>query len=76
MAVELVIEEDVLWLTCWYAPQGGRSLKDKYSFNDVLKGEWDIHSADDFVICFGIFNLYVGRHIDRLDGVHGVHGMG
>ena len=43
-------EEDVLRLICGYAPQSGRSLEEKHSFYDVLKGEWDMHSAGDLVV--------------------------
>ena len=62
MAVVLVFEEDVLRLICEYAPQSDRS------FYDERKGEWDMHSADDFVMCFGDFNGHIGRHIDGFMG--------
>ena len=39
-------------------------------FYDELKCEWDMHSADDLVMCLGDFNVHVGRHIDGFDGVH------
>ena len=45
-------------------------------FYDELKGEWDMHNADDLVMCFGDFNGHIGRHIDGLDGVHGGYGVG
>ena len=60
-------------LTCWYAPQSGSSLEEKLSFYDELKGEWDMHNADDLAMCFGDFNEHIGRYID---GVHGVSGIG
>ena len=58
----------MLRLLCGYAPQSGRSLEEKQSFNDELKGE---HSAGHLVMCLGDFNGHVGRHIDGLDGVRG-----
>ena len=44
--------------------QSGRSFKEKQSFYDELKGEWDMHSSDDLVMCLDVFNGHVGRHID------------
>ena len=35
-----------------------------------------MHSADDFVICLGDIHGLISRHIDRLDVVHGAHGVG
>ena len=61
------LEEDVLRLICWHAPQSGRSLEEKPSFYDKLKCELDMHSAGDIVMCFGDIN----GHIDGLNGVHG-----
>ena len=68
MTVVVVFEEDVLRLICGYAPQSGRSLDEEQSFYDELKGEWNMHSADDLVMCLGDFNGHVGRYIDGLDG--------
>ena len=34
------------------------------SFYDVLKREWDMHSAGDLVMCFGDFNRHVCWHSD------------
>ena len=72
----VVFEEDVLRFICGYAPQSGRRLEEKQSFYDKLKYVWDMHSADDFVICLGDINGYVGRHNDGFDGVHGGYGVG
>ena len=69
----VAFEEDMLMLICWYAPQNGRSLEEKQSFYDELKCEWNMHSADDLVMCFGDFNGHVCRHIG---GVHGGYGVG
>ena len=65
-------EDEVLRWICGYAPQGGR----KTMFYDELKGEWDMHSAGDLVMCLGDFDGHVGRHIDGFDGIHGGHGVG
>ena len=51
-------------------------MEEKQSFYDELKGEWDMHIADDLVMCLGDFNGYMGRHIGGFDGVHGWHGVG
>ena len=59
-------------LICGYAPQSGRLLEEKHSFYDKLKCEWDMHSADELVMCLGDLNEYVGRHIDRVHGGYGV----
>ena len=51
-------------------------MEEKQSFYDELKGKWDMHSADDLVICLGDFNGHFGRHIDVFDEVHGECGVG
>ena len=76
MSLYVVFEEDVLRLICKCVPQIGRSLEEKQSFYYELKCEWDMHFADDLVICLGDFNGHVGRHIDGLDGVHGGYDVG
>ena len=72
----VVFEEDVLRLICGYAPQSGRSLEEKESICDKLKNEWDMHSADDLVMCLGDLNGHVGRYIDGFDWLHGGYGVG
>ena len=42
------------------------------SFYGVLKGEWDMHSADVLVMCLGDCNGHVGRHIDGVRGGYSV----
>ena len=37
-----------------------------------MKGEWDIHSADDLVIMLGDFNGHIDRHIDGVNRGYGV----
>ena len=76
MIIVVVFEEDVLRLICGYAPQSGRNLKEKQSFYNELKCEWDMHSADDLVMCLGDINGHVGRHINEFDWVHGGYGVG
>ena len=49
----VVFEEDALRLICGDAPQSGRSLEEKQKICDELKCEWDMHSADDLVMCLG-----------------------
>ena len=49
-----------------------RSFEEKTFFYNELQCEWDMHAADDFVMCLGIFNGHVGGHID---GVHSGYGV-
>ena len=71
----VVFEEDVLRLICGYDTQSGRYCG-KQSFCDELKGEWDMFSAGDLVMCLDDFNGHYGRHIDGFDGVIGAYGVG
>ena len=66
----------MLGLICGDAPQSGRSFEEKLSFYAELKCEWDMHSADDLVMCLGDLNRYAGRHNDCFDGVHGGYDAG
>ena len=75
MIVMLFFSEEVLRLICEYAPRSVRSLEEKQSFYDELKGERGAHSAGDFVMHLSGVSGH-GRHIDGLDGVHGVYGVG
>ena len=45
-------------------------------FYDELKCEWDMHSADDSVMCLSDFSRHIGKHIDGFDGVHVGYGKG
>ena len=65
----------MLRLICEYAPQSGRCLEEKQSFYDEQKCEWDMHSADDLVMCLDDINGHVARHNDGFDGVHGGYGV-
>ena len=71
VTVVVVFEEDVLRLIYGYAPQCGRSLEEKKSFYDELKGECNTHNADDLVMCLGDINGHIGMHIDGIRGVYG-----
>ena len=48
----------------------------KDSLYDKLKCEWDMHSADDLVMCLCDLSGHVSRHIDGFDGVRGGYGVG
>ena len=48
----------------------------KNNLYDELKGEWDMHSADDLVMCLSEFSGHIGRHVDGFDGVHGGYDVG
>ena len=58
----------ILKLSCRYAPQSERLKKN--CFHNELKGELDMPSADDLIMCLGDFNEHIGRHIDGFDGFH------
>ena len=73
IAVVLVLEEDDQRLICGYAPQSGRSLEEKQSFHDELKGEWNIHGVVDLVR-LGDSNQHVD--ISGVDGVYREYGVG
>ena len=51
MTLVSVFAEDVVRLTCGYARQSGRCLEEKQPPYDELKCEWDVHSADDLIMC-------------------------
>ena len=42
----------------------------KKSYYDELKGEWDMHSVSDLVMCLGDLSGHVGGYIDGCDGVN------
>ena len=46
-----------------------RKVEEKQSSYDELKGEWDMHSAGDLVMCLCDINGHI-------DGVHGKHCVG
>ena len=48
----------------------------KKQLHDELKDEWNMHSADDLVMCLGEFNGHMQRHIGGYYGVHGGDGIG
>ena len=64
----VLFEVHVLRFICGYVPQRERSVEEKQSLYDELKGEWDMHSVGDSVMCLGGLNGNVGRHIDGFDG--------
>ena len=59
-----------------YAPQNGRSLKEKQSPHDELKCVWHMYYAGHLGMCMDDLTGHVGRHIDGLHGVHGGFGQG
>ena len=54
-----------------YAPLSGRSFEEKLCFYDEWKGELDMPSADDLVVCLGDYEGHMGRCFDEFDCVHG-----
>ena len=57
-------------MICGYDPQSERSLKEKQNFYYELKGECDMHSAGDLVVCLGDLNGHMSSHIDKFDKVY------
>ena len=45
----------------------GILCKVKEVFYDELKGQWDVHSAGDLVMCLGDCNGHVAKHNDGFD---------
>ena len=39
-------------------------VEEEQSFYDELKCKWDMHSADNLIMCLGDVNGHIGRHID------------
>ena len=69
----VVFEEDVLRLICWYALQSGRSWKEKQSFYDKLKCEWDMHLYDlDICILVTLMDTFVGILMDLMGFMEGM----
>ena len=52
----------------WICSAKWKKFGRKAVFYDELKGEWNVHGADDLVMCFGDFNGHMGRHIVEIDG--------
>ena len=75
MIAHVIFEEDMMRLIHGYAPQSEKNCEVN-SLYDELKCEWEMHSADDLVMCLGDFNAHVGKHIDSFDGVYGGYGVG
>ena len=66
----VVFEEDLLRLIYGYAPHSGRGLEEKQSFYDGLKCEWDMHSADDLVMCLVVLmDMLVGMLMGCIKGL-------
>ena len=42
-----------------------QKFREKQAFYK-MKGEWDIHSTDDLVMCFVDFNEHVGGYVDGM----------
>ena len=76
MSMVIVFKEEVMRVICGYAPQSGRTSTEKECFYVEMASEWDVHSADELVLCLGDFNGHVGKWIDGFEGVHGGNGIG
>ena len=53
---------------CGYAAQSGGSLEEIQTFCDEQKGEKDMHSTGDLVMCLVDYNGLLGRHVNGFDG--------
>ena len=72
----LVFEDNVLRLLCGYTPLSEMNFDEKQTFSDELKGDWDMHSVGDLVMCFDDLYEHMGRDIDGSYGVHGMYSVG
>ena len=60
----------MLRLICGYVPQSGRNFRQKQSFYDELKCEWDMHSAHDLLCAWvTLMDTLVGILMDSMDGM-------
>ena len=51
-------------------------MEEKPSYYDELNCEWDMHSADNLVVCLGHLKGHVGRHFDGcMEGMVLVRGI-
>ena len=71
----VAFEEDVSRMICGHVLQSSKGRK-KNTIYYEMKGEWDIHNAEDLVMCLGEFNGHMGRPTDGFHGVHGWYGGG
>ena len=51
----------------WVCSTKWKKFGGKTVFYDELKCEWDMHSAEDLVMCLGHFNAHFIRHNDGFD---------
>ena len=47
-------------------------VEEKQSFYDELKGEWDMHTASDLVMCLVIINGHIGILMDLMVFMEGM----
>ena len=73
MTVRFRTSSRTLRIICVYAPQSGRTCKDKNEFYETLMVELSKDSDDIQMIC-GDMNGHVGARNTNYEGVHGHHG--
>ena len=76
MTLVMVLEEEVLRITCVYGRQSCRKAAEKEHFYDDLRSEWDLRSVGELVLGMGDFNGHVEKHIEGYEDVHGRNGIG
>ena len=67
MAMELVFEEEVIRVTCAYAPQVGRSECKKDHFYNDMASELDLQNPGEVILDLGDFNGHVEKRIDGFE---------
>jgi Reverse transcriptase (RNA-dependent DNA polymerase) len=76
MAVKMVVGGEVWNVVSVYAPQSGRTEKEKESFYDALDDVVEGVGKAERVVIGGDFNGHVGEEVEGFEGVHGGMGFG
>lgn len=74
IAIDIVIEAEIVSIVSVYAPQSGRSAEEKDRFYEDLDRE--VQGRRSKTIVLGDLNGHVGKNQDGFEGVHGGHGFG
>ena len=74
MVLRVRVGKLVLSLVSVYAPQVGRTMKEKEEFLISLREVVSAVDARERLVVCGDFNGHVGSEKDGFEGVHGVHG--
>ena len=65
MAIVLVFTLEVVRIICAYAPQSGRTMKEKNEFYDNLAGKQEMPNTKEFVLAMGdLTDMLVSKWMD------------